>query len=214
MKNQLFKNLFMAGVVAFSVPALADSGNYGDGKSRFMSFFDTNGDNVVTTDEFNDAVAKRFDVMDADKNGTVSREEFQSFVAKKRDERHDKKFMSMDSNNDDQVSREEYLSYKQTRAEERFQGMDTNNDGVISKEEFDARKSQWHGHNYYGHHGDGKDKGKIFDKLDGNKDGQLTRQESVTAWTNWFKRLDANGDQQVTGEEVREFRSKKMDSWK
>ncbi|WP_455207869.1 EF-hand domain-containing protein [Kaarinaea lacus] len=208
MKNQSLMYLVLFGMTVLSVPALADTDGH-NGKGRFMSFFDTNGDNVVTMDEFNDAAAKRFDTIDTGKDGVVSKEEFQSYIAQKRSARHDEKFQSMDTNNDGQVSREEYISYKQKYAENRFQGMDTNSDGVVSKEEFDAHKSQWSGHKQ-GHFG----KRDIFAKLDANNDGQLTREESLTAWTNWFKRIDVNSDQVVTAEEVREYRSNKIESWK
>ncbi|MCI0507000.1 MAG: EF-hand domain-containing protein [Gammaproteobacteria bacterium] len=217
MKKQLVKNLFITCMIVMSTPLLADSYTHGDGKSRFMSYFDTNGDNAVNMVEFNEAVAKRFDTMDSDNNSVVSKEEFQAYMTQKRDERHEQKFQSMDNNKDGQVSRDEYISYKQKYAETRFQSMDTNSDGVISKEEFAAHKASRQGHKH-GHHdyhskdNHGKDNGKIFTKLDANNDGQLTRDESLTAWTNWFKRLDANGDQTVTLEEVRDYRSKKS-SW-
>ncbi|WP_455223547.1 EF-hand domain-containing protein [Kaarinaea lacus] len=209
MKNQLVKVLSLCGIVVLSTPVLAGSDKYGDGKGPFMSFFDTNGDNLVTMEEFNAAAAKRFETMDVDKNGVVSTEEFQSFVMEKRKERHEQRFLSMDSNNDGQISQEEYISYKQQWAERRFQGMDTNNDGVVSKEEYEARKSRWSGHKHGRHGKDG-----IFAKLDADGDGQLTREESLTAWTNWFKRIDANGDQIVTADEVRDYRNKKIRSWK
>jgi Ca2+-binding EF-hand superfamily protein len=212
MKKQLVNNIFLAGIIMVSAPLLADPDTHGDGKSRFMSYFDTNGDNAVNMVEFNEAVAKRFDTMDNDKNGVVSKEEFQAYMLQKRDERHEQKFQSMDNNNDGQVSRDEYLSYKQKYAETRFQSMDANSDGVISKEEFAAHKASRTGHKYGHHEHHGKDNGKIFTKLDANNDGQLTRDESLAAWTNWFKRLDANGDQTVTLEEVRDYRSKKS-SW-
>lgn len=209
MKNQLLAIIALSGMVAFSTPVLAGADKYGDDKGPFMSFFDTNGDNVVTMDEFNEAAAKRFETMDADKNGVVSSEEFQSFVSERRKERHEHRFQSMDTDKDGQVSRDEYISYKQQRAERRFQGMDTNNDGVVSKEEYEARKSRWSGHKH-GRHG----KGGIFAKLDANGDGQLTREESLAAWTNWFKRIDADGDQVVNANEVRDYSAKKMRSWK
>jgi hypothetical protein len=40
--------------------------------------------------------------------------------------------------------------------------------------------------------------------LDGNGDGQVTKEESETAWLNWFNRLDVNGDQVVTVEEIQQ----------
>ncbi|WP_455365763.1 EF-hand domain-containing protein [Kaarinaea lacus] len=209
MKYQALVVVALSGLIGFSAAALAGSGKYGDGKGPFMSFFDTNGDNMVTMNEFNEAAAKRFEAMDTDNDGVVSTVEFQSFIKEKRKDRHEQRFLSMDTDKDGSVSRDEYISYKQQRAERRFQGMDSNNDGVVSKEEYAARKSRW-SHHKHGRHG----KGGIFAKLDANSDGQLTREESLAAWTNWFKRIDADGDQVVTADEVRDYRNKKMLSWK
>ena len=153
MKNQLVKVLLVTGLAALSVSAWAGSGKYSDGKGRFMGFFDTNGDGVVTMDEFNAAAASRFDKMDADKNGVVTEEEFRAYIGQKRSERRERKFQIMDSNGDGQISMDEYISYKQKRAESKFQRMDTNNDGIVSKDEYDARKSRWSGHHKHGHHG-------------------------------------------------------------
>jgi Ca2+-binding EF-hand superfamily protein len=207
MLNQKVMVLLLSGMAILTTPVLAGSANYSDGKGPFMSFFDTNDDNVVTMDEFKDAAAKRFETIDKDNNGVVSTEEFQSFIEHKREERQEQRFQSMDSNDDGQVTREEYISYKLKRAESRFQGMDVDQDGVVSKEEYEARRSGWSGHRH-GHYG----RGKIFAKLDANNDGQLTREESLAAWTNWFKRIDANGDQVVTADEVRDYRNKKIAS--
>ncbi|MEJ2180451.1 MAG: EF-hand domain-containing protein [Gammaproteobacteria bacterium] len=211
MDNQSVRTLLIVGFTVFSAAAWA--GKYGDSKGRFMGFFDTNGDGVVTMDEFNAAAANRFDNMDADNNGVVTLEEFKTYIGQKRSERRQQKFQTMDINKDGQVSQDEYISYKQKRAESRFQNMDINNDGVVSKEEYDARKSRWSGHHKYkyGHHGR---KGGIFGKLDANGDGQVTREESLAAWTGWFRRIDANNDQVVTEEEVRVYRASRMGAGK
>ena len=209
MNNQLVRILLMVGLTVVSAAAWAGSGKYGDSKGRFMSFFDTNGDGVVTMDEFNTAAANRFDNIDGNNNGVVTLEEFQIYIGQKRIERRQQKFQAMDSNNDGQGSQSEYISYKQKRAESRFQSMDVNKDGVVTMEEYDARKSRWNGYrkHKHGHYGG---KGGIFAKLDGNGDGQVTREESLAAWTGWFKRIDANNDQVVTEEEVRVYRASRM----
>ena len=209
MNNQPFRTLLVIGLTVFSAAAWAGSGKYGDSKGRFMGFFDTNGDGVVTMDEFNAAAANRFDNMDADNNGVVTLEEFKTYIGQKRSERRRQKFQAMDNNKDGQVTQDEYISYKQKRAESRFQNMDANKDGVVSKEEYDLRKSRWSGHHKHkhGHHGG---KGGIFAKLDVNGDGQIPREESLEAWTNWFKRIDTSNDQVVTEEEVRVYRASKM----
>ena len=209
MKIQSVISLIIISGMALSLPALGGDGKYSNGKSRFMSFFDTNGDNIVTMEEFNTAAAARFNRIDADSNGVISKDEFHAYMGKKRQERNAQRFQMMDSDADGQVSQQEYLTYKQQKAERRFKSMDLNNDGVVSQEEYEARKSRWSGRKH-GHRG----KGGIFAKLDANGDGQITRDESLAAWTSWFKRIDANGDQIVTAEEVRDYRNNKMKSWK
>ena len=204
MKNQILGIMVVAGCVSLAAPVLAGSGHHG--KGRFMEFFDSNGDNLVTMEEFNGSAATRFDRMDEDGDGVVTAQEFGSYIGERRAEWRDHKFASMDSDKDGQVSQDEYVAYKQQRAQRRFQYMDTNKDGKLSKDEFrDHKKNRKHGH-----HG----KGRIFSKLDADNDGQITREESLTAWRNWFKRIDANNDQVVSADEVAEYRKQKMNSWK
>jgi Ca2+-binding EF-hand superfamily protein len=189
---------------------LADPGHHR--KSRFMSFFDSNNDNIVTMDELNEAAKSRFSKMDTDGNGTVTMNEFRAYVDQRKEEQREARFKKLDTNSDGQISKDEYLSYKQQKAEQHFQAKDTNNDGLISQDEFGDRKHgaycKKHG-NKHGHYGGkhGHHKGaRFFSKLDSNNDGQVTLEESQTAWTNWFKRIDANNDQVVTLDEVKNFR--------
>ncbi|MGD8568414.1 MAG: EF-hand domain-containing protein [Gammaproteobacteria bacterium] len=207
MKNQVLGGLLVMGCALLATPVLAGSGHHG--KGRFMEFFDTNGDNLVTLEEFNESAAKRFDRMDDDGNGVITSAEFGSYISERRAEWRERKFAMMDSDKDGQVSRDEYVAYRQQRAERRFQYMDTDNDGKVSKSEYEDFKSH-RKHRKHGRHG----KGRIFAKLDGNNDGQITREESLAAWRNWFKRIDANNDQVVSGDEVVQYRKQKIGSWK
>ena len=195
-----------------SAGALAGTGHYRDGKSKFMAFFDSNNDNIVTIEELNEASKKRFAKMDADGNGEVTHEEFKAYVSQRRKEHRQQRFANIDANNDGQVTKEEYVSYKTQKAERRFQRMDSDSDGLVNAEEFGNYKRGRYGDKHrhhggkHGHHG-GKG---FFSKLDKNSDGKITLDESLEAWTNWFKRIDANNDQVVTEEEVRNYRASKM----
>ena len=103
MKIQSVTSLIIIAGTALSMSALADPGSYGNGKSRFLGFFDTNGDNIVTMDEFNASATKRFEKMDADSNGSASNQEFQSYIGKKREQRREYKFQAMDGDKNGQV---------------------------------------------------------------------------------------------------------------
>ena len=199
MNNQSIASIFIFVLVLFSGAIQADSGQHG--KGRFMALFDTNGDDVVTTEEFKAAAAERFRKMDSDSSGSVTQDEFNSYISEKREKWSAVKFQKMDTNGDGNISQAEYLDYKQQKAQRRFHRMDKNVDGLVSTDEFDDSKHYGKKHGRYG-------KGKIFAKLDKNSDGEITQDESLTAWTEWFTKIDLNGDNVVTVDEVREYRNK------
>jgi len=201
--NQLGKGTLLVVSSVFSVAIMAGPTQHHGQYNRFMQFFDTNHDNIVTMDEFNKAAETRFNNMDADHNGVVTAEEFQAFISNKREEHRAQRFKEIDSNADGSISQQEYMSYKQKQAESRFQQLDTDKDGLVSLEEFASGSARMYGHkNWHGRDG----KNSIFSRLDANGDGSISQQESLTAWTNWFNRIDANHDQTVTIDEIRSFR--------
>ncbi len=76
------KKLLALGACAFAfsvTPALADHHEGGDHKGKMFEKHDTNGDGVISKDEFLTHAAEkaeeRFAKMDADGNGEVSKEE-------------------------------------------------------------------------------------------------------------------------------------------
>lgn len=173
-----------------AAPAIADGG-----KGRFMKHFDTNNDGSVNMAEFNAAAAERFKRMDADASGVISKDEFRAYMRTRKDERKQQRFGRMDSNGNGSVERDEFLAHKQARAERKFSRMDKNADGSVSKEEYASCKKRKH------------QKKRMFTKMDENGDGQISQNESLSAWSNWFKRIDANNDQVVTADEVKAFRN-------
>lgn len=208
IRSQIASALITVGFITYTAIATADPGMHGDGKGKFMSFFDSNNDNIVTLDELNAASIKRFSAMDADGNGRVTEDEFSTYVNERRTEHKMQAFNNIDSNGDNQISKEEYLSYKAKQAEQRYSAMDANADGIVTKDEFDSALAKRHG-NKHGRYVEGRshhNRGRIFSRLDKNNDGELTLDESLAAWTDWFKRIDANGDQIVTADEIQNFR--------
>ncbi|MBI1425067.1 MAG: hypothetical protein GC149_16595 [Gammaproteobacteria bacterium] len=195
MKKSVVSAFVMSGVF-FSSLALAQGGS-----GKFMQYFDTNKDGVVTLDEFEAAMTTRFEQMDANHDGKVTFAEFQNYLKQRRQERKLARLKLMDSNGDGQVSKEEFVAYQTKKAESRFERLDKNHDGVLSADELD-RKGCGHHHRFNG-------KG-LFHKLDANGDGVITQEESRAAWSAWFTRLDANGDKVVTTDEVNAFREQRF----
>lgn len=191
MKKHTVTGIALLVAAMSTVPALADGSH---GKGRFMAFFDTNNDGMVNMAEFNAAAAERFKRMDTDANGTVSKEEFRAYLATRKAEREQKKFARMDSNANGTVERSEYLAYQQARAERHFARMDKDGNSIMSKEEFASGQKRKH------------HKQRMFERMDTNKDGQISQNESLVAWSNWFKRIDANNDQVVTADEVKAYK--------
>ena len=126
------------------------------------------------------------------------------YIMERREERRSQWFAKMDSNGDGQLSEKEYIDHKIKRAQMQFKDMDENGDGVVNPDEFE---SQVNNRPWGKHHGKGGMKGgKFFSRLDKNGDGNITREESLEAWTGWFKRMDKDNNQVVTTDEVTAFR--------
>lgn len=164
-----------------------------------MRLFDRDQNGKVTQNELDVASSQRFIKMDLDKDGKVSKKEFGKHMQKRHRDYMERRYKKMDVNQDNKVSKQEYMDAKRKRAEYRFTKIDQNGNGVISPEEFARCKGHHHRH-----------KGKnIFAKLDGNGDGYSTKEESLAAWANWFKRNDTDKDGVVTSEEIKQARAKR-----
>ena len=194
MQKSVFTGLIISGVFCSSL-ALA----HANGASKFMQFFDTNHDGIVTLDEFEAASNTRFGIIDADHNGVISEQEFRAYIQQRRAEKMQARLKAIDTDGDGQVSKSEYLAYQAQKAEKRFVRMDKNQDGVLSTDEFESHR------HHRGHHGK-----HLFQRLDKNGDGVVSRDESHAAWSAWFARIDSNGDKVVTSDEVNAYRAQRQ----
>lgn len=195
MKKSVFTTIIVASLLG-SHAVLADMG----GQGKFMRFFDTNNDGIVTLDEFNESAGARFARMDANNDDKLTKEEFRGYIKQRKSENRAKMLERMDTNKDSAVTEDEYVAYKSEKAKLKFVHMDKNVDGALSAEEM-----QDHGKHK---HGKGK---RIFKRMDKDGDGQVTRDESYAAWSAWFARVDANGDMVVTTDEVNAYRQMKRE---
>jgi Ca2+-binding EF-hand superfamily protein len=198
MYKSLFHTLLAIAISGLSASAIA---GYGHGQDKFIQFFDDNQDGTVTIDEFNESAKARFKRMDMDGNGQVTDQEFEQYVQSRRADHRQRYVSRIDRNGDGKVSKEEFIAHNTQMAERKFSYMDKDSDGLVSSDEFDTARMK-----KYGRRPGGK---RIFEHIDGDGNGTLTQQESFTAWSNWFQRIDTNGDKVVSSDEVQAYRESK-----
>ena len=124
-------------------------------------------------------------------------------------ERAEAKFAEADSNHDGAISQSEWQSARLREANERFQKLDANRDGRLSKVEVEqAREQRQH---RMGEHRRGERRERLR-ALDKDGDQQLSRAEigdSMPRLAQDFDRLDGNRDGKLSREEMRAGRAQR-----
>jgi len=161
--------------------------NYG--LSKFLVLFDSNKDGKVDQNEFKKAATKRFKNIDKNANKIISQEELSSYLNQRRKNRRLKLLSKIDSDDNNSISLDEYIKFKQEKAKRRFKYIDANNDGKIEKSEL-LNHRRWYQ--------TGRFAKRLFNKLDLDNNGKISQNESIQAWSRWFKKLDRNKDELVT----------------
>ena len=184
--------LLTLGAALIAVPALAAP----DG-GRNMG--DADGNGVLTRAEAQAAATQMFAKMDANKDGKLD--------AADRAARHAamqaKRFAALDANSDGSISKAEWDQHGADRAAKRAER------GEKRAAAGEARQGKRHA--MRGHHGMRGDHGMMM-KADADADGDkaISQAEFQTAALARFDRLDANKDGQVTAEE----RQAQRTAWK
>lgn len=191
--------LAAAGFAALAgVGGIALAQNQGDAPGRQFGVFqsDANNDGVLTRQEFDAGREAKFTQLDTSNDGQLTREERRAERGEHRGRRgsgrHGGGMHSLeraDANNDGNVTRDEFLA----RPTEMFNRLDANSDGVISTAERLQRPERAEG-----------ERRQRPERVnpDSNGDNQISRSEYAAMGSGMFERLDANSDGRVTREEA------------
>lgn len=120
------------------------------------------------------------------------------------DKKHKNKVMLIDTDKNDAISLDEAKASDKKRLVENFDEIDTDNDGLLTKDELKS----------FGKKMRSKKGGRgIMKHLDKNEDGVISREEAESIErkklsTN-FNLIDANNDDNLSKEELKEFRKNK-----
>ncbi|RJG57856.1 hypothetical protein D0Z70_01160 [Sphingobium terrigena] len=132
------KKMMLAAAALLAAPA-AYAQSQGDGM-KMLAAADSNGDGVVTRDEYARARAANFARMDRNRDGAVSKADFKRLARFKPEaaSRLDTLIAAMDANKDGQATRAEFEAAPMPL----FDSADANGDGRIDANEMAAAKAR------------------------------------------------------------------------
>ena len=165
---------------------------------------DLNGDKQIDQIEFITHAAQRFTDTDANADGMLSKDEIKAHRKARKSKMEDRRFDEVDSNKDGMISKAEKAAFKEQksakRAEMRLKRMDTDGDGVVSdaeKETMKAKRKAKKAEMMAERKARKADRPERI-KPDADGDGFITRAEFDASSIAMFDRLDANNDGVLT----------------
>lgn len=108
-------------------------------------------------------------------------------------------FEKHDANKDGKLTKDEMPE----KALRMFDRVDQNKDGAVTKAEAEAAQEKFQKKRHERH---GKFQAKMMEKFDTNKDGQVSQAEFTDFSMKKFKEIDADGDGNVTQDEMEKHR--------
>tara|TARA_R110002020_G_scaffold87061_9_gene214975 strand:- start:27190 stop:27768 length:579 start_codon:yes stop_codon:yes gene_type:complete len=179
MKKTILATLAAALIASVAAPAMAAQGK-GDGPrhggpriERMMDRFDADRDGSVTLEEVSAHRLAMFESADTDKSGSLSKDELKAFGDMRKEMR--------------KQNREE-------RRAERAEMKDGDRDGKMSKHgDRDGKRDGKRGGEGRGDHRGGA----RLERLDTDKNGEISVEEFAYVDSKMFERFDRNGDKKI-----------------
>tara|TARA_R110002020_G_scaffold6875_2_gene29108 strand:+ start:6680 stop:7252 length:573 start_codon:yes stop_codon:yes gene_type:complete len=177
MKKLLLTALAAALVASVAVPAMAaqrgDGPRKGPHVARMMERFDANRDGIVLPGEIAAHRQAMFQAVDTDKSGSLSKDELKAFADQRKEMR--------------QQNREERRAERDARKGD-MKGKPGDRDGRMAGKHDGKR--------------DGKGRaemrgGKWMERIDADKNGEISLQEFTAVDGKMFERFDRNGDNKI-----------------
>jgi len=193
----------------------------GKDRGNLIERLDDDGDGFLSPAEFSQVKSGWFERADADGDGAISLKEMQSSFKGKMGRRGEwgkgggpgrgpgpgmEHLKAADANNDGQITRAEIEAYRGAK----FDEIDKDGNGVLSAEEHAAMRGSWGGKGKPGNwdkQGEGK-RGKGMMRGDADGDGKITKAEFVAASDRMLERLDTNGDDIISADELANVRTR------
>lgn len=183
MKKVLLTALAAALVASVAVPAIAapGKGHGGPRVERMMERFDADRDGVVTLEDISAHRQTMFDTIDTDKSGALSTDELKAFGEQRKEMR--------------QKNREERRAERDARKGE-MMGKSGDHEGRMAGKHHGKRDGNWHGKGRGEGRADNRG-GMRMERLDADKNGEISLAEFTAVDARMFERFDRNGDNKI-----------------
>lgn len=205
---------FAAMALATAAYADGQDGGHRGGPVGFLKQADLNKDGVIDQTEFQTTRDKWFADLDTNKDGFVTADELKAFGDKMHAEWAKKHGDQADNQPaDGKPADGKPGGHRGDFAQHILERVDTDHDGKISKAEFDAEGQAMF--KRLDENGDGKIAenempqrhwarfgGQMFDRMDTDHDGNVSKAEFQAASDKMFQRMDKNGDGIIEKDEM------------
>jgi len=179
MKKTVLVTLAAALVASVAVPAVAapGKGHGGPRVERMMERFDADRDGVVTLEDISAHRLSMFEAVDTDKSGSLSKDELKAFGDERKEMR--------------QANREERRAERDARKGD-MKGKHGDRDGRMAGRHDGKRDGKGRGEGRADRRG-----GMWMERLDADKNGEISLEEFTSVDARMFERFDRNGDNKI-----------------